>query len=256
MAKEESKMEWLAYAKEAIEGQATISNSFILEWKKGDILSPELARFKSDLSDVAAEKLSRSELDFLKANPEAASSELFLRACQPFLEVGVENADWDAIQETIRSSVKQFYLADLSKFGSDIIKPLLNDVYFFATARKVDEKELLGFLLFSITPALPFGDVKVINFFIEEDVNLPKILMSLVFKILPRTRRIFLYARPTDSAALDMYTSMGFGKDESPFQDPAHKINPKYLTALDYRIEKSTILQQIAQKFEDDHFCK
>lgn len=256
MAIEETKIEWLAYAKEAIEGQVTINNSFILEWRKGDILSPELAFFKKELSDIAAEKLSRSELEFLKANPEAASTELFLRACQPFLASGVENADWDAIQETIRASVKQFYLADLSKFGPEIIKPLLNDVYFFATARRVDEKELLGFLLFSITPALPFGDVKVINFFIEEKAELPKILMSLAFKILSQTRRIFLYARPTDSAALDMYTSMGFEKDVSPFQDPAHMINPKYLTAFDYRIEKSTILQQIAQKFEDDHFCE
>lgn len=142
-----SKMEWLAYAKTAspLDGRASAADekgqAFVIEWKRVDILSPHLAAFKKDLSDLAAEKLSESELAFLKANPKAASSELFLRACKPLLDNGAENADWHAVQETIKASVKQFYLANLSKFGPDIIKPLLNDVYFCATARKPDEKE-------------------------------------------------------------------------------------------------------------------
>lgn len=51
------------------------------------------------------------------ANPEAASSELFLRACKPLLDKDSENADWHAVQKTIKAAEKQFYLADLSKFG-------------------------------------------------------------------------------------------------------------------------------------------
>lgn len=247
----DSKMEWLAHAKTApADGKASLvdnkGRTITLEWKKTDILSQDLAAFKKDLSNLAAEKLSKSELSFLKAHPEASSSELFLRACNPLLDKGVENADWHAIQGTINASVKQFYLADLSKFGPDVIKPLLNDVYFCATARRPNEKEPLGFLLFSITPALPFGDVKVINFFMKEDcpnVDLQNALMGLIFKILPKTKRVFLFARPTDSAALEMYATMGFKRDENPFQDPSHKINHQYLTSLDYRIENSKILQ-------------
>src|ERR1700722_14519405 len=115
----DSKMEWLAYAKTASapDGKAsTVDNkgrAFVLEWIRTDILSPDLAAFKKDLSDLAAEKLSRSELAFLKTNPEATAGELFLRACKPLLDNGIENADWHAIQETIKASVKQFYLADL-----------------------------------------------------------------------------------------------------------------------------------------------
>ena len=217
-------------------------------------LSPNLAAFKKDLSDLAAEKLSESELAFLKANPESASSELFLRACKPLLDKGVENADWQAVQEVIKSSVKQFYLADLSKFGPEMIKPLLNDIYFCATVRNPDEKEPAGFLLFSITPALPFGDIKVINFFMRNDnpnSELQNILMGLVFKILPQTKRIFLFARPTDSTALKMYADMGFERDENPFQDPSHKINHQYLASLDYRIENSKILQRSVEEMED-----
>lgn len=255
-----SKMEWLAYAKTAspLDGRASAADekgqAFVIEWKRVDILSPHLAAFKKDLSDLAAEKLSESELAFLKANSEAASSELFLRACKPLLDNGAENADWHAVQETIKASVKQFYLANLSKFGPDIIKPLLNDVYFCATARKPDEKEPIGFLLFSITPALPFGDVKVINFFMKEDSpseDQRNILMGMVFKILPQTKRIFLFSRPTDSAALEMYAAMGFERDANPFQDPSHKINHQYLVSLDYRIENSTILQRTVEEMEE-----
>lgn len=253
-------MDWLAYAKtvSALDGKAYAAGengrSFILEWKRFDILSPNLAAFKKDLSELAAEKLSESELAFLKANPEAAASELFLRACKPLLENGIQNTDWHAIQETIKSSVKQFYLADLSKFGPDMIKPLLNDIYFCATVRTSQENEPLGFLLFSITPALPFGDIKVINFFMREDnsnAELRNILMGLVFKILPQTKRIFLFARPTDSESLRMYADMGFEKDETPFQDPNHKINHQHLASLDYRIENSKILQRTVEEMKE-----
>lgn len=252
-------IEWLTYAKTAstVHGKASAVDNkgcaFVLEWKRVGILSQDLAAFKKDLSDLAAEKLSRSELAFLKMNPEAVSSELFLRACKPLLDSGIENADWYAIQEIIKTSVKQFYLADLSKFGPDAIKPLLNDVYFCATVRRSDERESRGFLLFSITPALPFGDVKVINFFMREDdpnADLQNALMGFVFKILPQTKRIFLFARPTDSAALEMYTAMGFERDESPFQDPSHKINHQYLASFNYKIENSKILQQTVREID------
>ncbi|MBI3900749.1 MAG: hypothetical protein HY324_01200 [Chlamydiia bacterium] len=220
----------------------------ILEWKKTDILSLDLASFKKFISDFAAEKVSESELTFLKANPEAAASELFLRSCKPMLESGIENANWSAIQETIKASIKQFYLADLSEFGPDMIKPLLKDVYFCASARRLDQPDLVGFLLFSITPALPFGDVKVINFFTqEESPNVRNSLMSLVFSILPQTKRIFLFTRPTDAPALEMYAAMGFEKDENPFEDLGHKINRQYLTTLNYRIENSKILQMATE---------
>ena len=121
----DSKMDWLEYAKTASapEGNAYTTNedgrSFSFEWKRSDILSPTWLPLKRSLGSCSREKLSESELAFLKANPESASSELFLRACKPLLDNGAENADWHAVQETIKSSVKQFYLADLSKWSYD-----------------------------------------------------------------------------------------------------------------------------------------
>lgn len=217
-------------------------NSFILEWMKGNILSPELGTFKKDLSDFAASELTLSELSFLKAHPESVSSELFLMSSSSLLQNGFENANWDAISETIKSSITQFYQADLSKFGDEVLKPLLNDVYFFATL-KSSNKEPLGFLLFSITPQLPFGDVKVINFFVKPNLGLEKMLMTLIFKILPLTKRIFLFVRPTNTKAIEIYSSIGFQKDENPFQDPNHKTSNTY-SCLEYQIDNSNILQQ------------
>ncbi len=245
------KMDWLTYANTALPNDkiSTVDSkdrALIIEWKKTTILSQDLAAFKKDLSDLAAEKISKIELTFLKANREAASSELFLRACKPLLDNGTENADWNAIQKTIESSVRQFYLADLSKFGPDMIKPLLSDLFFCVTATRPGEKEPQGLLLFSVTPALPFGDVKVINFFMREESSskdLQNVLMGIIFKILPQTKRIFLFARPTDSETLEMYHAMGFRKDENPFQDLNHTINSSYMTSLEYRIENSKILQ-------------
>ena len=78
--------------------------------------------------------------------------------------------------------------------------------------------------------------------------EIQNILMGLVFKILPLTKRIFLFARPTDSPALQMYASMGFERDENPFHDPNHKINHQYLTSLEYRIDNSKILQSAVEQ--------
>ncbi|MEI8125764.1 MAG: hypothetical protein WCG42_08420 [Parachlamydiaceae bacterium] len=74
-----SKMEWLAYAKtdSPMDGRASPTDekgqAFVIEWKRTDILSSHLAAFKKDLSDLAAETLSKSELAFLKVNPEGVA---------------------------------------------------------------------------------------------------------------------------------------------------------------------------------------
>lgn len=73
----------------------------------------------------------------------------------------------------------------------------------------------------------------------------------LIFKILPQAKRIFLFTRPTDSAALQSYAAMGFKRDENPFQDPKHKINHQYMTSLDYRVEESETLQKIANTMDE-----
>jgi len=42
---------------------------------------------------------------------------------------------WWIIVRIKAATIKQFYLTDLSQFGSDIMRPLLNDLYIFLTVK-------------------------------------------------------------------------------------------------------------------------
>lgn len=214
----------------------------VVEWKRGDILSSDLAQFKKSVSTLASEELSSLELQFLRANPDAMSSDPFLSPCASLLENDVEFVNWQKVEEKIQETIKQFYLMDLSKFGPEVIRPLKDDVYFFATVKNKDEDQISGFILFAITPALAYGDIKVINLLVskkEENRGLEKVLTSLIFKIIPGTKRIFLLVRPTSENLIHKYHSLGFVTNLNPLQDPNHKINIKYYIPLEYKIEKS-----------------
>lgn len=241
--------EWLADAKEISDSGkfTTKETSIILEWKKTDIQSPDLAAFKRQICDLACQTLAPIEVQFLKAYPQAVSQEMFLKPCSPFFEKG--DVDWDSVEATIQSTMKQFYLTDLASFGPAVIKPLLDDVYFLVSIK--ENAQLLGFAMFAITPALPFGNVKLINLALkEESRGLDQLLMSSIFKILPKTERVFLFVRPTNETALKTYTSWGFARDLNPAQDPNHKANLDYLHLFEYRADKSNTLQATAAKLD------
>lgn len=250
--------EWLAYVKKTKAGNSQgVFKTFdehgtqvILEWTQTDIQSPKLAEFKQSICETASEILAPVEVQFLRAYPQAVSQELFLKPCAPFFEKGPESVNWKIVEETIKSTIKQFYLADLSKFGIEVIRPLLEDVYFLVLAKEEATKKILGFLMCSITPALPYGDVKVINLGLvpkERNRGLDKILMGSLLKIIPDVKRLFLFSRPTNDHEREAYQSMGFVKDQSPIQDSNHKINPNHLTTFEYKVEKSEILQNVAK---------
>ncbi len=246
---------WLPYVKKiaethgSFETKDAFGNPVLLEWIKTSILSPELAAFKKTICPLACKEIAPLELQFLRTHPEAAPAELFLRSSAPLLENGVETADWKAIEEKIQATIEQFYHMDLSKFGPEMIKPLLNDVYLCMTIKNKEEDTLLGYLMCAVTPALPFGNIKVINLVVrseEKDRGLEKVLMSSLFKLVPQTQRIFFFVRPTSKHALQTYHSLGFAEDLDLFQDPNHKVDTKYLTPLEYKSESSEILQKAA----------
>ena len=218
-----------------------------LEWYKTDITSSVLASFKKDISELASQILASSERQFLQAYPHAVESELFLRACAPFFEKGIEHVDWVEVESKIRSTIKQFYLMDLSKFGDEIIKPLLDDIYLFAQVKEVQSGQLSGFIMTSITPALLYGNVKIIGIGIDpnkKNRGLEKVLLRAIFTIIPATKRLFLFTRPTNESDLKIYRDLGFTEDLHPIEDPKHKVNMEFLTLMEYKIENLSILQK------------
>jgi ribosomal protein S18 acetylase RimI-like enzyme len=259
MLKEKNSSEWLTYVRKSAVGNIVAAKDakgklVVIEWKKTDIQSADLAEFKKSICELACKLIAPVEVEFLKAYPNAVSQELFLKACVPFFEKGSESIDWGMVETTIQSTIKQFYLMDMSSFGPKVIAPLLDDVYFPVTVKDPEDDQLLGFATFAITPALPFGNVKLINIAATPEAaerDLDQLLMSTIFSILPKTERVFLYARPTNNTALKTYYDLGFTRDLSPTQDPNHKINTEYLIPLEYKAEQSSILQELALTLEE-----
>lgn len=227
--------------------------SLTIEWKKANILSADLADFKKKVSNLASPILATAELKFLQKYPHAVSKEYFLMACAPFFEKGVENVDWTKVNETIQSSIEQFYLADISSFGEKALQHLLQDAYYFASVRKTDSDQILGFTMFSVTPALSYGQVKVISLIVPDDQkhrDLEKLLLSSIFKIIPLATNLFIFARPTNDLDIKSYRSLGFEVNQSPIQDPHHKVNLEHLVRLDYLANQATVLQETAKGLE------
>ncbi|HSW72148.1 MAG TPA: hypothetical protein VLG44_01915 [Chlamydiales bacterium] len=214
-----------------------IEENMILEWKKTDILSKDLAEFKKNVCELACNTLVPKEVKFLQVFPQAVTQEMFLRPCAPLFDKGIENVDWAKVSDTIHSTMKQFYLADISTFGESLLKPLMQDVYYLVSIK--EKEELLGFAMFAVTPALPSGHVKLINLAVLPKVKeLDKLLMNSIFKILPESKTVFLYTRPTNTEDIQSYLSWGFKKDASPVNDPNHKVNNDYLLYLEYTISE------------------
>jgi len=213
-----------------------IGENMILQWKKADILSKDLADFKIRISELACNTLVPKEVKFLQAYPQAVTHEMFLRPCAPLFEKGKEKVDWSKVSETIHSTMKQFYLADISAFGESVLKPLMQDAYYLVSIK--EKEELLGFAMFAVTPALPPGYVKLINLVVLPKVKeLDKLLIHSIFKILPDAKTLFLYTRPTNTEDIHNYLTWGFTKDAIPVNDPNHKVNNDYLLYLEYRRE-------------------
>ena len=68
--------------------------------------------------------------------------------------------------------------------------------------------------------------------------------MSSIFKLLPQTKRIFFFVRPTSKSALRTYHALGFTEDMDIILDPNHQVNTQYLTPLEYKVRSSEILQK------------
>ncbi len=227
----------------------------ILEWEIADITSSELADFKKNICDIACQTLAPIEMEFLRRNPESVNQELFLKGCAPFFGNGLDSVNWETVKEKIQSSIKQFYLTDLSSFGTDIIKPLLDDIYFLVTVKNSQVEKPLGFTMFSITPALPYGNIKVINIAVtpeEQNRELDKLLMSTIFKIVPDVERLFVFSRPTNNHAIKTYLSWGFFEGKNAFEDPYHKVNMDYTALFEYNIKLNETLQKVAEAFLTD----
>jgi ribosomal protein S18 acetylase RimI-like enzyme len=103
----------------------------------------------------------------------------------------------------------------------------------------------------SITPALPYGDIKIINIVVAPNAQatgLEKLLVSALYKSIPIIKRMFIITRPTNYMGLDAYEQCGFVQDNNPIQDPNHAIAMEHFVVLEYKTEQSDIIQISANR--------
>jgi len=257
--KQKSSVDWLANVKENSDfeqsGKYSARDQFgtpvVLEWERVGITCPALAEFKKEICEIASKTLAPIEVEFLRKHPEAVHQELFLKSCKPLLETDKE-VDWTAVKKKIQTTIKEFYLTDLTSFPKEMIQPLLNDLYFIMTIRNSDLEKALGFAMFAVTPALPFGNVKVINVVVlkgEQNRGLEELLMSSIYNIIPNITRLFSYSRPTNKYAINLYDQWGFTEDISGFEDHNHKVSREYTLQFEYETKISDKLQKTASSF-------
>jgi hypothetical protein len=225
--------------------------AIVITWHKTNIVAGELACFKREVSDLASQVTAASEAQFLKNFPDAVSSGGFLKSCEPLFADGVEFVDWVAVEQKLQESIKQFYLMDLSVFGQAMIDKLMDDVYFFAMVRDQATSQLLAFIMSSITPALPKGDIKLINLVIapcEQEKGLEALLLGSLACVMPEVKRIFTAVRPTNNLVLEGLGACGFVEDKNPIQDPYHPIDSKHFVVLECKADQSELLQKTAER--------
>lgn len=241
----DSQNNWISAVKKSFvqkQGFFNLNDEFghplLLEWSTSDILSPLLATFKQDISEFASEIISDEELLFLKTYPEKASQEVFLMSCRDLLAEGADNINWEEAKQKIKSTIKQFYLMDLTKFDPSLIKPLMEDVYIFASLTDIKSEELVGFYIASITPALKQGEVKLITMAVapvHKEKGHEKILVNSILSMVPSLKRLFVSIRPTNTNTQKVLESIGFKLDINPVVDPSHPVSEGSYVVWEYR---------------------
>ncbi len=231
-------------------------NPLVIEWNITDILSPDLAAFKKEVCEIAAHTHAASEVQFLQAHPEAVSQDPFLKSCEPLFETSIDSVEWKEVEERIKSTYKQFYLMDIAQFGADIIKKIADDLYVIATIKEApslknhESEKIVGCMMAAVTPALAYGDIKLIKLALAPangEYERGELLVSTLFKVIPGVQRIFSSIRPTDKDALQAYFSWGFTHDHNPVQDPNHPLNLEHSTVVEYKADQSDRLQKTAK---------
>ncbi len=215
----------------------TIETPVVINWLLTDMLSPQLTAFKKEVSDLAASVTASTETELLRIHPAAIAEGGFFTGCESFFAHGLPLTDWHQLEKTIQKNVEQFYLMDITLFGIETINKLKEDVYFVVTMKNKITNDLLGFIMTSVTPALQYGNIKLINLIVAPEYpnqGLEELLLNTIFAIVPQATQITTIVRSTNEQLLTVYYRYGFIKNENQQKDAHHIIAMDYYTALIY----------------------
>ena len=227
---------WLAVAQKrmrefpvgAFVAEDKTKKAVLIEWTIGLLVSDKIAEIKKKLVDLGCPQIVEAECEFLKANPQAVLTDGFLKVCAPHLEKGMDSVDWKACFNTLDTSLRTIYTADIKSFGEEIVKKIENDVIIFVTAKDVITDDLLGFVSGSVTPGSALGDLKIITCVVDEKYHgqeIERLLIGGLLKALPSTLRLFTGVRPTNKRMIRVCESIGFEQVAAIEYDKNHPID-------------------------------
>lgn len=203
----------------------------ILEWVRIEGQSPSLNQNLSAVADLLADTYSRQELQFARMHPEAIAQDYFLKPLAPLSTDGP--TDWALIQEQIDTIFHQFFkTTNFSQFT------VPGEIQYLLTAKNKNTGAIVGFIQFLVHPDFPAGTVKAGMFGIApimQDKGFEKVLISLIFKLMPVTTKLVVHTRITNEKLLADYASWGF-----VHMPDGYWVNSEYL-AVD-----SDVLQKVA----------
>lgn len=218
----------------------------LIEWQKTGVTKPEYSAIMRSVADLAVEAYLPVEMEFLQQHPDLVATDDYFKQFAPFFTQGVDNVDWKAVEEKMAAQLRSMYESELP---GEIRKLFADDTYYVITVKDMATKKLLGFTLYLIAPYHPKGSIWCGHLAVAPDAQnrgLGKLLVGSIFKIVPKINRIMLATRVTNETAFRAYKAWGFVEDVNPIENPHFQLKKEHWRFLEYRTERSDILQKIA----------
>jgi hypothetical protein len=212
---------------------------WIIEWEKIESNSDRLNEKIKELSPLLINAYSNIELDFAKKFPESVKNEMFLKSLASLFEGNVNNIDWNLAEKQIKEVLKNFFIeTDWKQFSK------IEDIHIFSVAKEKNTNNVIGVAQFLITSDHDHGHIKIALYDGVNPLNNPelnKLLLSSIFKLIPKTARLYFHTRITNEKAINTHQEFGFTKFSGAL--------PNWID-LEYKAENENCLQSIANSLQ------
>lgn len=236
------KNEWLRELNQKTAGQKRgqlhaldkIGMPLILEWEKIEANDPEFLAKMNPVSNIFIQAHTPITVDLLRKHPEVVNTIDDFKQLRPLFNQGIDKIDWKILEENLKTGSLQFFKHNIASLGPQ-------DLAWLVVAK--DGKEVIGYVLFVITPAFAQGTLKINHLMIlpiAQHRGIGKLLASSVFNILSSVniKRIILRTFTTNEQAIAAYTSYGFKQYQDKTQEKPSSWDA-YKILFEYQINQS-----------------
>lgn len=185
-----------------------VGNPIMLEWVKLVGKNPLLAEKINGALAILIPAYTEIELEFAQKYPEAIAQDFMLKSLNPLFEQGLNNVDWQLIEQKISEILQQFFATmDWTQHVGE------QDIHYIVEATDQKTGKKLGFMQFFRTAEFAADNYKVALYGVlptVQNCGIEKLLMDTVMQLFPTIKRIFLHTRVSNERAIQLYSAWGF----------------------------------------------